>query len=175
MTSKKKKASPHYALLALPIPVNTIFTYSIPSEFAVSAESGCRALVPFGKRLLTGFIVGISDKPGDVPVAKIKPIHDIIDDEPVFDNHMLEFSTWISSYYLCSLGDVLKTAMPHGTMVKSRIRIHLSAKVFEKKIAINLSINCGRFHSVTERPSKRSSRYCHSIRQHIIENSGTFI
>ena len=42
---------------------------------------------------------------------------------------MLEFSTWISSYYLCSLGDVLKTAMPHGTMVKSRIRIHLSEKV----------------------------------------------
>ena len=137
MTSKQKKASPHYALLALPIPVNTIFTYSIPSEFSVSAESGRRALVPFGKRLLTGFIVGISDNPGDVPVSKIKPIHDIIDDEPVFDNHMLEFSTWISSYYLCSLGDVLKTAMPHGTMVKSRIRIHLSETAADSEVSLN--------------------------------------
>ena len=114
-----------FASIALPIPVNTSFTYLIPSELTVFAEVGRRALVPFGKRILTGFIIGISDNPGDVTVSKIKPIQNIIDDEPVFDNHMLKLSGWVADYYLSSLGEVLKTAMPYGTMIKSRTRIHL--------------------------------------------------
>jgi primosomal protein N' (replication factor Y) (superfamily II helicase) len=114
-----------YALIAIPIPVKTVFTYLIPPKFISSAETGRRALVPFGKRILTGFIVGITDSPGDVPAAKIKAIHDIADDVPVFDNHMLEFCRWTAEYYMCSLGEVLKTAMPHGTMIKSKVIVRL--------------------------------------------------
>jgi len=125
MVSEPDKTT-HYAFVAIPIPVKTIFTYRIPSTFIASAEIGRRALVPFGKRILTGFIVGVSDNPGDVPVSKIKPVQNIIDDEPVFDSHILEFSRWIADYYMCSLGEVLKAAMPHGTMIQSKIRIHLA-------------------------------------------------
>jgi len=135
MSSKHKKTL-SYASIALPIPVNTIFTYLIPPEFTVFAETGRRALVPFGKRILTGFIVGISDNPGDVPFSKIKPIQDIIDDEPVFDSHMLEFSRWVADYYMCSLGEVLKTAMPYGTMIKSRIRVCLAKTDFNSRISL---------------------------------------
>ncbi|HDY88291.1 MAG TPA: primosomal protein N' [bacterium] len=124
MISQKKRTS-RFASIALPLPVNTAFTYLIPSELTVFAEVGRRALVPFGKRILTGFIIGISDNPGNVAVSKIKPIQEILDDELVFDNHMLKLSGWVADYYLSSLGEVLKTAMPHGTMIKSRIRVHL--------------------------------------------------
>ena len=117
MVSEQDK-TPHYAFIAIPIPVKTIFTYRIPSKFTAFAETGRRALVPFGKRILTGFIVGVSDDPGEVPVSKIKPVQNIIDDEPVFDSHILEFSRWIADYYMCSLGEVLKAAMPHGTMIQ---------------------------------------------------------
>lgn len=112
-----------YASIALPTPVNKPFTYLIPDELADAADFGCRALVPFGKHMLSGFIVGISDNPGDVPISKLKPIADIMDDEPVFDDHMYALAVWIADYYLSSAGEVLKAAMPFGTMVRSRLRL----------------------------------------------------
>ena len=62
-----------YASLALPLPINTPFLYSIPSGLTKSAEFGRRAVVPFGKRILTGFIIDILDTHGDIPASKLKP------------------------------------------------------------------------------------------------------
>jgi primosomal protein N' (replication factor Y) len=116
---------PLYVSIALPLPLAAPFTYAVPVELAPCAQLGRRALVPFGRRLLTGFIVGVFDGPGEVPPEKIKPIQDIPDDEPVFDARMLLLAEWVADYYLSSTGEVLKTAMPSGTMVRSRIRVHL--------------------------------------------------
>ena len=124
MASQQKNT--RYALIALPLPVTSVFTYLIPPELMAFAEVGKRALVPFGKRILTGFIVEVSDNPGDIPLSKMKSIHTILDKERVFDNHMLRLCTWIAAYYMASLGEVLKSAMPYGTMIKSRLRIHLT-------------------------------------------------
>ncbi len=128
---------PIYTSIALPLPINTPFTYLIPSEYINSAEIGRRALVPFGKRVLTGFIIDIKDDPGDVPPAKLKSIIDVIDDEPVFDSHMLELATWVADYYLSSVGEVLKTAMPHGTMIKSRVRVHAIESAEETAVPLS--------------------------------------
>jgi len=113
-----------YAHIYLPVPINTPFTYEIPGELAVSTVFGVRALVPFGRRMLTGFVAGIADDPGGVPLSKMKRIAEIVDDEPVFDEHMFELARWVADYYLCSTGDVLKAAMPTGTMIRSRLRVH---------------------------------------------------
>ena len=114
-----------YVSIVLPIPVTEPFTYAVPPELAPLAEIGRRALVPFGARLLTGFIVGVSKSQGSVSSDKIKPIQDIPDDEPVFDARMLALAEWIADYYLSSTGEVLKAAMPSGTMVRTRVRVHL--------------------------------------------------
>ena len=121
----------HYASVVLPLPINTPFTYFIPPEYVESAEVGRRALVPFGKRMLTGFIVDVSDNPGNIARSKIKPIQNVLDDEPVFDDHMLKLSEWVADYYMTSQGEVLKASMPFGTMVKSRTRIYLSEGEFD--------------------------------------------
>lgn len=115
-----------YVSIALPIPLNRTFTYSVPPELSPFAETGRRALVPFGKRILTGFIVETLEHSGGLSPEKIKPLLDIPDSEPVFDRHMLELASWAADYYICSLGEVLKTAMPFGTMVKSRVRVYLA-------------------------------------------------
>jgi primosomal protein N' (replication factor Y) (superfamily II helicase) len=119
---------PLYASIALPLPLDEFFTYGVPQEFVSGAEIGRRTLVPFGQRLLTGFIVAVSDDPGDVPRDKIKPIQDILDDDPVFDSRMLELAKWAAEYYLSSTGEVLRTAMPSGTMARSRIRAYLEGE-----------------------------------------------
>ncbi len=115
-----------YASLALPLPLNALFTYRVPPDLAALAETGRRALAPFGPRLLTGFIVGISGDPGDLAPERIKDIQDIPDDERVFDSPMLELASWVADYYLSSVGEVLKAAMPSGTMVRSRVRVYPS-------------------------------------------------
>lgn len=115
-----------YAHIALPLPLDDIFTYLVPEEMTASAEPGRRALVPFGPRILTGFITGISEDPGDIPLSSIKPLHEIIDDEPIFDKHMYDLCKWAADYYICSVGEVLKTAMPYGSMAKSRIIVNLN-------------------------------------------------
>ena len=118
------KTDQRYASIALPIPVDAPFTYSIPDELEVKAAFGHRALVPFGRRMITGFIIGVGGDPGDISLSKIKPISTIIDDEPVFDKHMLSLAGWVAEYYLSSVGEVLKAAMPFGTMIRSRLRIY---------------------------------------------------
>ncbi|MBN1291926.1 MAG: primosomal protein N' [Candidatus Latescibacteria bacterium] len=122
--NKHQKTYTRYASIALPVPINTFFIYEIPGEMVPAAEIGRRALVPFGKRLLTGFIVGLSDNPGDIPVSKIKKIQSVIDSEPVFDNNMFKLAQWVADYYLCTPGEVLKVATPSGTTIQSRLLAH---------------------------------------------------
>ena len=112
-----------YAHCALPLPLNQLFTYRVPADLTGYAEPGRRAVVPLGKRLVTGFIIETGDSPGELSAGRIKDIHDIIDDQPVFDTQMLDLARWVADYYLASLGDVLKTAMPFAASCKSRTLI----------------------------------------------------
>ena len=89
------------------------------------AAYGYRALVPFGRQVLTGFIVGISDTCNLNP-SKVKAVIDIIDDDPVFDSHMYSLAEWVADYYLASSGEVLRAAMPFGSMIRSRMRIYMT-------------------------------------------------
>ncbi len=117
-----------FASIALPVPLTSPFTYAVPPELAVSAEIGRRALVPFGPRLLTGYIVAIGDNPGDVPAGKIRPITDVTDDEQLFGAHMLALAEWVAEYYCCSVGEVLRAAMPAGTEISSRLRVRVTGR-----------------------------------------------
>ncbi len=121
---------PLFVSIALPLPLNEAFVYQLPPELEPLAETGRRALVPFGPRMLTGIIVGVADNPGAVPPARIRNVQDIPDDEPVFDSHMMQLSGWIADYYLSSLGETLKTALPGGSLTRSRTRVLPIVDVF---------------------------------------------
>ncbi|MDP3444707.1 MAG: hypothetical protein Q8T08_17765, partial [Ignavibacteria bacterium] len=71
-----------YCQIVFPLPFRNSFTYSIPEELKDSVKVGVRAVVPFGKRVLTGFVVSLSAE-SDIK-EKIKPVRDIIDDLPIF-------------------------------------------------------------------------------------------
>lgn len=114
-----------YASIALPLPLAGPFTYRVPEALSPIAGIGRRALVPFGPRMLTGFITGLPDSPGDLPESKIRDIQDIPDDEPVFDAAMLDLAAWVADYYLSTVGEALRTALPAGSAVRSRTRVRL--------------------------------------------------
>ena len=109
----------HYALrimnyvdVLLPVPLDGLFTYSVPPEMEASAERGRRVLVPFGRnKTYVGLVIRAhADKPG----FAVKPVKMVMDDAPIVTDQQLELWRWLSSYYMCAPGDVLTAALPGG-------------------------------------------------------------
>ncbi len=110
-----------FCQVVFPLPFRNSFTYSVPDELKTSAKIGVRAVVPFGKRILTGFVISVSEK--TVVKEKIKPVRDILDELPIFDETALKFYEWISEYYLSSLGEALRNSVPYGSDVESKRKV----------------------------------------------------
>ena len=91
--------------VAVPIPGEALYSYSVPAHLREGIASAKRVLVPFRNRRTIGFIVGPGEPP---PGIELRDMLDIIDDEPLFDEKRLEFLKWAADYYMTSLGIVLK-------------------------------------------------------------------
>ncbi|MDM8538232.1 primosomal protein N', partial [Desulfobacterales bacterium HSG17] len=86
---------------------------------------GKRVLVPFGKRRISGFIMGKGENSGRYP---IKNILDVLDENPLFLPEMIPFFYWISDYYMYPIGEVIKSALPGGLTLSDSIIISISSK-----------------------------------------------
>jgi primosomal protein N' (replication factor Y) (superfamily II helicase) len=117
--------SPLFVDIALPVPIDHTFTYAVPPEFQNQIAVGCRVVVPFGKKTLTGVVVG---HPASPTVANIKPITDTLDIIPTFSGDMLKLTQWIAEYYLAPWGEVLRAATPQGLSVQTTRTVTLTAK-----------------------------------------------
>lgn len=107
-----------FAEIAVALPVEGAFTYGVPEELSREARLGKRALVPFGNRTITGYILGLSSSPPP-DISRVKPIIDILDSEPIFDEKRLKFLKWVSSYYFAPLGEVLSLTHPGSANIRS--------------------------------------------------------
>ena len=96
-----------------------------------------RVLVPFGQRRVTGYILGESAQ-GEMDVASVKFILDILDEFPLFPASMIPFFEWISDYYLYPLGLVIQSALPAGLTRKDVIRYTLTPA--GKSLAADISL-----------------------------------
>ena len=102
----------HYVDVLLPVPLDGLFTYSVPSEMEASAERGRRVLVPFGRnKTHVGIIMKVH---ADKPRFAVKPVKLVLDDAPIVTDLQLELWRWLSDYYMCAPGDVLSAALPGG-------------------------------------------------------------
>ena len=110
--------------IALPVPLDRTFTYLVPPHLQSLAVPGVRALVPFGRKFLTGVIVGL---PPTTAVRSLKPIRDILDARPAFSTEMLKLTRWVAEYYLAPWGEVLRAATPQGLGQESRKTVRLTA------------------------------------------------
>lgn len=109
-----------YAQVVFPLPFRNSFTYLIPGDLADTVQVGVRVVVPFGKRVMTGFVVGLTET---TDVAEVKPVRDVLDENPIFDAGALKFYEWIAEYYLSSLGEALRNSVPYGSDVESKRKV----------------------------------------------------
>jgi primosomal protein N' (replication factor Y) len=108
-----------YTQVALAVPLDKTFTYTVTSEQNPDNTSlfGRRVLVNFHNRKLTGYVVAESDTTDCT--YQIKNVEKVIDQTPIFHPFMLEFAKWISSYYFCSVGEALSLMVPRGIRPKT--------------------------------------------------------
>ena len=118
--------------VALPLPIFKNFTYSVPDHFADSAHIGVRVTVPFGKRSMTGVIV---DEVSETTVPGVKPLSDVLDTEPLFNDEMLRFADWMSEYYVSPIGETLRSMLPQGMSPESSQRVMLAYNDVVQEIA----------------------------------------
>ena len=108
-----------YADVILPLPLENSYTYIVPSDLYGKVKTGCRVLVHFGKkRYYTAIVLMVHDREPKSGY-EIKEIFALLDVIPVLRRPQLQFWEWISSYYLCKLGDVYKAAVPSGLKLES--------------------------------------------------------
>ncbi len=96
--------------VAVPVPVHQVFTY-LPPEGMETVPMGCRVVVPFGRRTLTGCVIGPGD-PVTEPHITLKRVERVLDREPLFDQSWLEMARWVSTMYLATLGETLSAMLP---------------------------------------------------------------
>jgi len=114
-----------FAEILLPLPIPGSFTYRVPYELNDKAKVGQRAVVQFGKtKIMSGLIVSLTTEVPDC--NNIKYLLDILDDDPVVNAQQLQLWNWISSYYLCYLGEVIQAALPSALKLSSESKIMLS-------------------------------------------------
>lgn len=114
-----------FAEVILPLPLYGTFTYAIPEEFSKSIKIGSRVLVSFGrKKFYTAIVTLTHDKKPEG--YEVKDIVEVLDPFPILRNPQLKLWNWISEYYLCSLGDVYKAALPAGLKIESETFVQIN-------------------------------------------------
>ncbi|MBQ9820786.1 MAG: primosomal protein N' [Muribaculaceae bacterium] len=114
---------PKFAESLLPLAIPGTYTYRIPEGMRLSI--GMRVLVPFGrKKIFTAIITSLHDR--EPRGYDVKEILGTLDDKPILRHPQLEFWQWIADYYLCSMGEVYKAAVPSGLKVESETTISVN-------------------------------------------------
>lgn len=114
-----------FAEVAVWAPVHGTYSYGIPSRLGDRVAVGARVLVPFGKRGITGVILGLDDIAPE-GAGRIRDIESVLDANMRMSDELIALCKWIASYYEAPIGEVLRTAMPAGTKVKASTRIEIT-------------------------------------------------
>ncbi|MEP7322317.1 MAG: primosomal protein N' [Saprospiraceae bacterium] len=113
-----------FARVILPLNLNILYSYHIPSQFIEQVKPGIRVEVQFGRSKLYAGIISEVYQELELPL-KYKSILSILDDEPIITPLQLKSWHWIAEYYCCSLGDVMAAALPAAYKLDSESKIVL--------------------------------------------------
>ena len=100
----------NYIKVVLNLPLNQSFAYKVPIEVSSRVKIGGKVLVPFKRKILSGFVVDKIKR--EQSRGNLKEIIKVMKDFPPLSNSFIELGKWISDYYCCSLGQALHSIFP---------------------------------------------------------------
>ncbi|MFY0631028.1 MAG: primosomal protein N' [Flavobacteriaceae bacterium] len=117
----------------LPVPIQKTFTYSVTESEFNFLQRGMRVAVSFGKtKMYTGLVFRLHQTAPELYEAK--EIHQILDEKPIVNETQLEHWEWISSYYMCALGDVYRAALPSAFLLESETIVYKNEAFVNEEI-----------------------------------------
>ena len=103
----------NFADVILPLPLDGLFTYSVPQPLQGWVKQGVRVLVPLGKsKRYVGLVASVHDRQPEG--YAVKDVLQVIDAEPIVLPAQLKLWQWIADYYMSPVGEVYKAALPSG-------------------------------------------------------------
>src|ERR1700752_4242708 len=106
---------PLFCDVSLPVPLDQPFTYALPETLRHRVAPGCRVIVPFGPRKLTGVVLRCHD---EAPQMEAREVMRLIDSQRVLDEELLALGKWIAGYYCAPLGEVLRGMLPLASEIR---------------------------------------------------------
>ena len=115
------------ANIILPFPLNDTYTYYVPQVMEEHICVGQRVIVSFGaKRFFTGIVYSLGEASD---VADLKPIAEIIDNKPIVSQNQLLYWRRLADYYICSLGDIMRLALPSALRLQSDTTVIINEEI----------------------------------------------
>jgi primosomal protein N' (replication factor Y) (superfamily II helicase) len=99
---------PQFCDVAVPVPLDAAFTYSIPKDMPEPCVGG-RVIVPFREKRLCGIVTEVHDRE---PQFKAKPLQQVLDAAPALTDELMQLGRWIAHYYIAPIGEVFRTMLP---------------------------------------------------------------
>ncbi len=141
-----------FADVILPLAVRGRFTYLIGDDYINSIHPGVMVRVQFrGEKLCTGIVCAIHYNPPDV--KNIKRIISVLDAVPVINEKQLKLWRWVSDYYLCTEGEVMKAAMP------SEVSLDSYKPKFETFIKLSVKYSDKELNTILDNLAKAPNQY----------------
>lgn len=105
-----------FADCVVPLPLEGVFTYKVPAHLDRLVQVGCRVNVPFGqKKQYAALVTRLHE---EKPEYETKDILAVLDEERMLLPGQYRLWQWVAEYYMCTVGEVYKAAIPSGLKEK---------------------------------------------------------
>lgn len=130
-----------------------LLTYVVPEELAAKIRPGQLVAIPYSERLVEGVVWQLrADEEGPLQddagensskTIELRPVREILDEEPALLAHQMALATWIAEYYVTPLSQVAQMMLPPGLVQRSRYVLKLAetdSQELEEKLGASLSL-----------------------------------
>lgn len=108
-----------FADCLLPLPLEGVLTYNVPAHLNRTVQVGCRVNVPLGqKKQYAALVVRLHE---EKPTYATKDVLDVLDEGVMMLPQQWKLWSWVADYYMCTLGEVYKAAIPSGLKEKDGV------------------------------------------------------
>nr|WP_315173270.1 primosomal protein N' [uncultured Flavobacterium sp.] len=120
----------------LPLALAKTFTYQVSETEYHFIKKGMRLAVPFGKsKIYTAIALELHQN--EPVLYQAKEIHQILDHEPIVTSIQIDHWFWIATYYMCSIGEVYRGAMPSALLLESETVVTAQSSTFVNEMQLS--------------------------------------
>ena len=120
----------------LPLSLPKTFTYRVSENEFAFIKKGMRVAVPFGKsKIYTALVIDLHRK--EPTLYEAKEIDQILDERSIVNDLQINHWFWISSYYMCNIGDVYRGALPSALLLESETIISQNNETFVDEASLS--------------------------------------